>query len=333
MRRELPSRPHLDHLKKQAKELLAAHKRGEDEAMERLRAALPSLARKPAAEIAGAKIALHDAQSAIAREYGFASWNELRAEVARRSGKPFPEALVRALMGQPLPGAVTEALRDAWAQRRAAAGAIAGDPPSELPLVALRNAFLLPGSLAPIHLGRASSLAAVDAAMKRTPPTFAMFSQRSAETEDVTAEALYPIGVEVLVHTRVPAGEGRAFLVLEALRWISLVSLADADGYQIARVAAAHVDDEAEADAVPALAAELRDRARGLAKGLPEADRAVAMIDELEEPEQLGDLVVANLPASVEDKARYAAEPTVAGRLRIAIQLADAALKVASAAR
>lgn len=63
MRRELPQRPHLDHLKKQAKDLLDGHRRGEPESLKRIAESLPSLAGRPPSEIASAPFALHDAQS------------------------------------------------------------------------------------------------------------------------------------------------------------------------------------------------------------------------------------------------------------------------------
>ena len=77
---QLPERANLEQLKKQAKDLLHAAQSGDAAALERLRA-LPAFANglDPAA------LALHDAQSAIAREYGFASWRELREQVETRS--------------------------------------------------------------------------------------------------------------------------------------------------------------------------------------------------------------------------------------------------------
>lgn len=325
MRRDLPPRPHLDHLKKQAKDLLAAHRRGDAGAVERLRAALPSLARLSGEEIRRAPLALHDAQSAVAREYGLASWNELRAEVARRAGKPFPEAMIRALLQQPLPPAVTAALRDAWAGRAEAAVALSAELPATLPLVAMRNALLPPGSLAPIHLARPASLAAVEAALCAAPARVAVFAQRAPETEEITAEALHPIGCEAIVHKRIPDADGRAFVVLEALRWVSLVAVEPAGDHLAARVAPVFVDAEDEAGEVPALTAALRDRARKAASALPDADKAIALLDAIEDPERLADIVMANLPCSVDDKARYAAEDRLAERLRLVLAALDAA--------
>ncbi len=75
--RELPERPNLDQLKKQAKALLDAARARDASALARF-AILPSLSGKTAGEIAAAELALHDAQSAVAREHGFLSWNALR---------------------------------------------------------------------------------------------------------------------------------------------------------------------------------------------------------------------------------------------------------------
>jgi ankyrin repeat protein len=80
----LPDRANLEHLKKQAKSLLHAARAAEPAALQRFQI-LPALARKSLAEIQAANLALHDAQSVIAREYGFKSWNELRDHVEERT--------------------------------------------------------------------------------------------------------------------------------------------------------------------------------------------------------------------------------------------------------
>lgn len=82
--RELPARPNLEQLKKQAKSLLDAAKARDPDALRRF-ATLPSFSRNSFNEIDVSDLALHDAQSAIAREHGFASWNALREEVESRT--------------------------------------------------------------------------------------------------------------------------------------------------------------------------------------------------------------------------------------------------------
>ncbi|MGH7627355.1 MAG: ankyrin repeat domain-containing protein [Gemmatimonadaceae bacterium] len=78
--RQLPARPSLEQLKRQAKELLHAAQSGDSSALARLRA-LPAFATATDTALARAPLALHDAQSVIAREHGFDSWNTLRERV------------------------------------------------------------------------------------------------------------------------------------------------------------------------------------------------------------------------------------------------------------
>ena len=77
----LPERPHLDHLKKQAKSLLDGVRRGDPASLERIRLALPAATRLDHAAIAAMQLRLHDAQSCVAREYGFESWTQLKSYV------------------------------------------------------------------------------------------------------------------------------------------------------------------------------------------------------------------------------------------------------------
>ena len=67
----LPDRPDLDQLRSQARELLNAARAGDGTARHRVRAVSD-------------RVTLATAQLAIAREYGFASWSKLKAEVEDR---------------------------------------------------------------------------------------------------------------------------------------------------------------------------------------------------------------------------------------------------------
>src|SRR5262245_66345526 len=75
MSRTLPAQANLEQLKKQAKDLLAAYRAGEQGAVAEVerheRSADPE------------RFALHDAQRVLARAYGFESWPKLKAHVER----------------------------------------------------------------------------------------------------------------------------------------------------------------------------------------------------------------------------------------------------------
>jgi hypothetical protein len=75
---KLPSRPSLESLRKQAKKLARGVAAGEAEAIGRARARLPR------AEL---PLSQRDAQLVLAREYGFAGWQDLIKEVNQRLGK------------------------------------------------------------------------------------------------------------------------------------------------------------------------------------------------------------------------------------------------------
>lgn len=89
--RALPARPHLDHLKHEAKALHQAFHAGDANALHRV------------GEVLGDKSALKlpDAQRVIAREYGFSTWAQLRAQVqASRDLGEAVEAFLAAVQAQ-----------------------------------------------------------------------------------------------------------------------------------------------------------------------------------------------------------------------------------------
>ena len=89
MTRRLPARPSLEHLKKQAKVLHEQLASGNPQAHERFRALLS----RPAP----ATPQLADAQLALARDYGFASWAKLKAHVEAQAPADPPAELVAAI--------------------------------------------------------------------------------------------------------------------------------------------------------------------------------------------------------------------------------------------
>jgi len=81
---QLPERPNLEQLKKQAKSLLRAARAKDPATLARFQE-LPALAQVVPGPAGAASLALHDAQFVIAREHGFKSWRELREHVQEQS--------------------------------------------------------------------------------------------------------------------------------------------------------------------------------------------------------------------------------------------------------
>jgi ankyrin repeat protein len=77
----LPDRLNLDHLKKQAKQLIRLYRSRDAAAIARFRSTLPATAGLGDEDLSSRGLRLHDAQSCIAREHGFASWPDLKRYV------------------------------------------------------------------------------------------------------------------------------------------------------------------------------------------------------------------------------------------------------------
>jgi type IV pilus assembly protein PilB len=78
MTRQLPSKPSIEQLRNQAKDIHKAHKNGEHSCCAVLRN-LHQFKDKPDEEILKTEVGLQEIQFALAMEYGFKNWNELKA--------------------------------------------------------------------------------------------------------------------------------------------------------------------------------------------------------------------------------------------------------------
>jgi len=99
MSSSLPAHPSLEQLKKLAKDLVKDHEEKQPDALALIARHLPALSGKSAVEIAAYPFALHDAQSVIARQYGFPSWNDLHdhvGELSKAAPAPVPDLDVTA---------------------------------------------------------------------------------------------------------------------------------------------------------------------------------------------------------------------------------------------
>jgi hypothetical protein len=83
----LPARPSLESLRKQAKKLARDAAAGDTSAIARLRAKLPD---------ASLPLTQRNAQLVIAREYGYAGWQDLTADVSKRLGNDLEWAAAQA---------------------------------------------------------------------------------------------------------------------------------------------------------------------------------------------------------------------------------------------
>lgn len=325
MRKELPVRPNLEHLKSQAKDLLEAFQRKDPEALRRFRGALPAAHGADDTHLAAMNLALHDAQSVVAREYGFASFAELRARVEElEKAQPTP-ALLGALMDphltSPLPLEVQRALLAAMSDTNR------GKPDevpvaATLPLLPVRNALLAVGAVAPLNIGRATTIAAIEAA-REGGGTVAVFAQKDDANESPTEGHLHRVGSAARLLAVIPTDDRGTWIVVRAAQWIELERIETRQPYLVARVRRFVVHGQETAQ-VKLLHETLRDRVRAFAAKLPNPEHLLQLTERMTALE-LADVTLANLSCSVDEKARCACEPSLAARLECVLALIDRA--------
>ncbi|HEX5101703.1 MAG TPA: endopeptidase La [Polyangiaceae bacterium] len=211
-----------------------------------------------------------------------------------------------------------------------------GPPPSEdelkfgdeLPVLPIRNAVLFPGAVAPFDVGREKSVALVEDVHNLQSPVIAIFAQRDPSTDDPSGDDLYPVGCAARVLKALKHSSGNYSLILQGLTRIRLDQVTASTPYmraKIARVETGGVEDvEAEA-----LAMSLRDVAKQVIQLMPELPReAGSLIDSIQAPGALADLVAANLDAPVEEKAQLIETVEVKERIRKVLKLLTRQLEI-----
>lgn len=198
----------------------------------------------------------------------------------------------------------------------------------ELPVLPIRNAVLFPGAVAPFDVGREKSVALVEDVDNLPTPVIAIFAQKDPSTDDPGQEDLHTVGCAARVLKALKHSSGNYSLILQGLVRIRLEDVNQTAPYLKAKIKrldeAALEDDEAEA-----LSMSLRDIAKQVIQLMPELPReAGSLIDSIQAPGALADLVAANLDAPVEEKAQLLETVDVKDRIRKVLRLMTRQLEI-----
>jgi ATP-dependent Lon protease len=198
----------------------------------------------------------------------------------------------------------------------------------ELPVLPIRNAVLFPGAVAPFDVGREKSVALVEDVDNLTAPVIAIFAQRDPSTDDPGRDDLHQVGCAARVLKALKHSSGNYSLILQGLERIRLEEITQSAPYLKAKVGRLNEtnsgDDEAEA-----LSMSLRDIAKQVIQLMPELPReAGSLIDSIQAPGALADLVAANLDAPVDEKAGLLETLDVKDRIRKVLKLLTRQLEI-----
>ncbi|MCC6644034.1 MAG: endopeptidase La [Polyangiaceae bacterium] len=198
----------------------------------------------------------------------------------------------------------------------------------ELPVLPIRNAVLFPGAVAPFDVGREKSVALVEDLDNLSSPVIAIFAQRDPSTDDPGETDLYPVGAAARVLKALKHSSGNYSLILQGVSRIRLKAQTASSPYMKARIERVS-EPEGEDVEAEALSLSLRDLAKQVIHLMPELPReASTLIDGIQSPGPLADLVAANLDAQVEEKAQLLETVEVKDRLRKVIRMLTRQLEI-----
>jgi ATP-dependent Lon protease len=190
---------------------------------------------------------------------------------------------------------------------------------TSLPLLPLRTGVLFPGSVVTLPVGRARSIALLQAA--RVGDLVVVATQRESKAESPKLGDLRPIGTLARIGQMARLAQGEYRVTLEGVERFELTSVDREDPFWLAS-GAERPDTVDEPARVEALAVELR--ARVVAAGATGGPLArVAASDA--EPGRFADQVAAALSLPAEDEAAVLAERDVAARIEGVLRLVERA--------
>lgn len=170
--------------------------------------------------------------------------------------------------------------------------------PDLLPILAIRDTVVFPGTIVPLTVGRDKSKLLV-ADIAKGSKVIGVVAQLHGEVEDPTLEDLYRVGSVVTVLKKLELGDGSQSIIVHGLTRFGIEELTQTDPYLIAR---AHPREDTfiestELEALIETAKRLARRVIELTPGVPE--EALTIMDNIAKPGSLADFLAANLSMEI----------------------------------
>ena len=186
-------------------------------------------------------------------------------------------------------------------------------PEDALIIVPLRNAVLFPGVMSPITIGRASSVAAAQEAV-RSEKRVGFLLQRDPEKNEIGRDDLHWVGTAGPV-VRYLTNEGAHHLVVQGQSRFRVLEFLDGWPFLVARVALVETPEETSAE-IEARFLQLKERAIEAIQLLPNVpDELVGVVQAMTSPALLADMVANLLDVKNEEKQAVLETFDLKGRL------------------
>jgi ATP-dependent Lon protease len=174
-------------------------------------------------------------------------------------------------------------------------------PEDALILIPMRNAVLFPGVISPVAVGRSSSIAAANEAVRQSRRV-GFVLQRDPKTDNIAPDDLYWVGTAGIIVRYMPSSEGAHHLAVQGEIRFRIAEFLEGWPFLVARVVwVPEATDGGEA--VEARFLQLKTQSAEAIKLLPHVpDELASAVQGIESPGQLADMVANLLDVPSEEK-------------------------------
>ena len=195
------------------------------------------------------------------------------------------------------------------------------------PLLPLRDIVVFPGMVVPLFVGRAKSVAALEAAMEGGKQ-IALFAQIDPACDDPERDDLYDLGVVAQVLQMLKLPDGTVRVMVEGTARAKLETLTDADGYVMATVSEVPVRTAAGTE-VTATMRQVVEQYSEYAKLKKNGDEETGQtLREIDDASTLADTIAAGVAIKVSDKQALLTESDPLKRLEMVMAFMEGELSV-----
>ncbi len=203
--------------------------------------------------------------------------------------------------------------------------------PSELPMMAVRDVVVFNYMIIPLFVGRPSSVEAVNAALEGDK-LLMLLTQKDATRDNPEPADLYDVGMVCMVMRTLKLPDGRLKVLVQAVSKAKVKKYVQTEPYSLVKIKAIVEAEAEETDvATEALMRTVREQTEKIMslRGILSAD-LMMIINNIEEPGRLADLVGSNLRLKITESQAILEEADPVKRLRLVNELLTKELEVST---
>lgn len=203
--------------------------------------------------------------------------------------------------------------------------------PNELPMMAVRDVVVFNYMIIPLFVGRPSSVEAVNAALEGDK-LLMLLTQKDATRDNPEPEDLYNVGMVCMVMRTLKLPDGRLKVLVQAVSKAKVKKFVQTEPYSLVKIKALAEDEAIETDVkTEALMRTVREQTEKIMslRGILSAD-LMMIINNIEEPGRLADLVGSNLRLKITESQAILEEMNPIKRLKLVNELLTKELEVST---